>query len=131
MNQYLIDTNILISYLKGEAPQHVHEMIEKIIRSSFSVSVITKMELLGFRGYSDEEFLTANLFLSHAKVLPLIPEIVEKTIFLRRNYTIKLPDAIIAATALCHCLTLVTHNCADFENISGIQFMDPYKSSKL
>jgi len=122
VNQYLIDTNILITYLNGEAPQHVHEIIEKLIRTSFTVSVITKMELLGFRGYSDGEFLTANNFLSHAKVLSLIPGIVEKTI--------KLPDAIIAATALCHCLILVTHNFADFEKISGIQLMDPYKNSR-
>ena len=130
VNQYLIDTNILITYLNGEAPQHVHEIIEKLIRTSFTVSVITKMELLGFRGYSDGEFLTANNFLSHAKVLSLIPGIVEKTIFLLRNYSIKLPDAIIAATALCHCLILVTHNFADFEKISGIQLMDPYKNSR-
>jgi len=97
VNQYLIDTNILITYLNGEAPQHVHEIIEKLIRTSFTVSVITKMELLGFRGYSDGEFLTANNFLSHAKVLSLIPGIVEKTIFLH-------------VRQLCRLIQILRHN---------------------
>ena len=51
---------------------------------------------------------------------------VDLTIALRKEYKIKLPDAIIAATALANDLTIVTNNIKDFSNISGLQLINPY-----
>ncbi len=53
-------------------------------------------------------------------------DIVEKTIEIRKAFRTKLPDAIIAATALVYNLTLVTHNISDFRNILGISLVNPY-----
>ncbi len=54
-------------------------------------------------------------------------KIADQTILIRRALPkLKTPDAIIAATALVHQHTLVSHNLADFKNISGLKLIDPY-----
>jgi hypothetical protein len=90
------------------------------------VSVITKIEVLGFKTPNQyEESLLIN-FMQDVTILNLTDEIVVASINIRKNYKTKLPDAIIAATALVHGLTVVTHNSADFKNILGLALMDPY-----
>jgi predicted nucleic acid-binding protein len=66
-------------------------------------------------------------FVNTAVVLPLDELVTSHVISLRRQYKIKLGDAIIAATALAYDLTLITHNTVDFNNIRGAQIIDPYK----
>jgi len=65
-------------------------------------------------------------FTQEAYVFPLNEDIVAKTIELRKKYKIKLPDAIIAATALVFNLVLITHNTIDFKNIKNLKMMDSY-----
>ena len=50
----------------------------------------------------------------------------EQTITLRKKHKIKLPDAIIAATALVHNLTLLTRNEKDFSKISNVESTNPW-----
>jgi predicted nucleic acid-binding protein len=51
---------------------------------------------------------------------------VNKTIQLRQKQKIKLPDAIIAATALVNGLALVSNNTKDFKNIPDLELVNPY-----
>jgi len=51
-------------------------------------------------------------------------DIAEETIVIRQKYKIKMPDAVIAATALINNLTLVTANSRDFEN-TGVKLLIP------
>lgn len=51
-----------------------------------------------------------------------------QTIEVRKNYRIKLPDAIIAATAMVHGFTLVSRNDADFGKITGLKYWNPFTS---
>jgi len=53
-------------------------------------------------------------------------EIVNKTIELRRKHKKKLPDIIIASTAIVHNLTLATRNIADFKNIENLLIWNPW-----
>jgi hypothetical protein len=46
-------------YLNGEADLDTRKKIELIIAKSFNLSIISKLEFLGFRGYSDAEFASA------------------------------------------------------------------------
>jgi hypothetical protein len=52
--------------------------------------------------------------------------LVNTTIHTRQTYKIKLPDAIIAATALVYNLTLISRNSKDFDGIEGLEFINPY-----
>lgn len=65
-------------------------------------------------------------FVREALVISLEESIIDRTIDLRKKYRIKLPDAIIAATALIYNLTLVTHNILDFKNIKRLNLVDSY-----
>jgi predicted nucleic acid-binding protein len=59
-------------------------------------------------------------------VLDLTESIVDTSIVIRKIYKTKLPDAIIAATALVYDLTLITRNVKDFQNIEGLRILDAH-----
>jgi predicted nucleic acid-binding protein len=63
-------------------------------------------------------------FINDALVIELEQPIKLSTAVIRKQYRIKLPDAIIAATALVHDLTLITRNTSDFKNIEGLKIID-------
>lgn len=122
--KYLIDTNILIYYFNGSLSVSAKEKITAMLTDEFNISVISKMEFLGFSRFDSREKQEAARFISFADVLPLSDAIVERTIQLKQAAKIKLPDAIIGATALCHNLNLVTHNVKDFAGIN-LAISDP------
>lgn len=105
--EFLLDTNVVVGWLeeKGAATELrlEHEPVE-----SFAVSQITRMELLSFPALTDEERNRIDSFLSSITVILLDEAIETAAIALRRKSRLKLPDAIIAATASVHGLTLLT-----------------------
>ncbi|MBS1530058.1 MAG: type II toxin-antitoxin system VapC family toxin [Bacteroidetes bacterium] len=84
--------------------------------------MINKIELPGFKQVPEQIIL----FIENSFVIGLDDAIVTQTISLRKEYKIKLPDAIIAATALILDLTLVTNNITDFKKITGLKLLNPY-----
>lgn len=83
------------------------------------------MECLGFNfSLKDEETIMIGLCKSFENY-NINNEIISETIFLRKQYKIKLPDAIIAATALVNNWILVTINTKDFEKIKNLKFINP------
>lgn len=113
-------TNAVIEFLGGTLPDSGSNWLQKIIdQSQHHLSVINHIELLGFNG-SPAEMQTIEEFIDAANVLPLSDIVVGKTIELRKNFKIKLPDAIIAATSLAYNLTLITRNTADFQKIPAL-----------
>jgi hypothetical protein len=120
--KYLIDTNILIEYTGDLLPEEAYSFVSGIIDQQFTISVINKIEVLGHNtaGLDIEEFIGL------ADVLQLTEEITNKTIKLRKVYKTKLPDAIIAATALVNKLTIITRNTKDFDKIQGLEVLNPY-----
>lgn len=125
--KYLIDTNILIYFIDGKLTQSQKEEVTSIFTKSFNISIISKIEFLGFRKYLDEsKFEIAKDFISNAKVINLSDDMADTIIEIRQRKKIKLGDAIIAATALSHDLTIVTRNQKDFEKINGISVFNPF-----
>jgi predicted nucleic acid-binding protein len=116
---YLIDTNIIIYYFNGLTDD---ESIHTILANSFKISIITKIEFLGWAQFATdpESHTKAREFISYATVLNLTEAIAEQAIILRQQFKAKTPDAIIAATALVNGLTVVTNNTADFSRL-GVQ----------
>jgi hypothetical protein len=104
----LFDTNILVDYLNAvpEARTELQRYTEK------AVSIITWMEVMAGAN-PDLEAATRN-FLSGFDLVDVDERIAERAVNLRRNHRIKLPDAIIWATAQVHAMLLVTRNIRDF-----------------
>jgi hypothetical protein len=71
-------------------------------------SFVTRIELLGFPGITSQEIDGIERTLAQMQYTALTKEIEDCTIALRRNYRLKTPDAIIAATAKCLTLELLT-----------------------
>lgn len=115
----LLDTNILIDVLRGERTALV--WLEEQQRPA--ISVISWIEVLvGCRG---GEAAPVEAWLQTFPCLPLDHAIASATVPLRQEHGIKVPDAIILATARCHGLLLATRNVRDFPlAIGGI--VHPY-----
>ena len=120
---YLLDTNAVIDFSEKKLPDHSRKQLLVIIDTFPQISVITKIELLGFTATPPSIFA----FVDEASIIPLSDEIVDKTIELRTKHRIKLPDAIIAATAIIFDLVLITHNTSDFKNIKGLQVANSHR----
>ena len=123
---YLIDTNVIIDYFGQLLPEKVTLLLDQIIDNRFYISVINKIELLGFSGLQETEENIFQEFVRAAEILNLNEDVIDMTISLRRNYRIKLPDAIIAATALVYDLVLLTRNIKDFSKIGDLKIPDLY-----
>jgi predicted nucleic acid-binding protein len=126
MKEYLLDTNILIYHFADTIPKKEVNNIEEIFRTSFNISILTKIEFLGWEKHTEEGFEKAREFISFANVFSLTDEIVDLTIDIRRQSKMKLPDAVIAATALNNNLILVTRNDNDFKDINGLEIYNPF-----
>jgi predicted nucleic acid-binding protein len=105
----ILDTNVLI-YLSKYILNP-----ERILSDQTTISIITKIEVLGFQFKNNDEHELLLAMCNELKVLPLTDLIAKETISLRQNYRIKLPDAVIYATALIENIPLVTNNIKDFK----------------
>jgi len=120
--KYLLDTNVVLDFMAKNLPDKSQKIVAKIIDDEINISLITKIELLGF---SDVEQNVID-FVSCSNVFTLSDDIVNKTIELRRKHKKKLPDTIIAATAIIHKLTVATRNTADFKNFKNLSVWNPW-----
>lgn len=123
--RFLIDTNILLEYIGNILPLKANKLVDDIITDDFNISVINYIEILGHQSATQD----ISDFLNLANRYELTQEIVRQTIILRKIVKIKLPDAIIASTAIVHNLVLISRNTKDFENIKGLELLNPHKDS--
>lgn len=121
--KYLIDTNAVIDYLDGKLPSSGNNLLDD---NNVNISVITRMELLSWSGSLEKQTEILEEFISLSQVFNLSESIIQKTIKVRKAFATKLPDAIIAATALTHDFTLITRNTKDFNKIAGLNVVNPH-----
>ena len=121
-----MDSNAVIEFLGGALPPKGSRWLEQLVdNQSHCLSVINRIELLSYNGNPSEMQVVAD-FIGESNVLLLAEEVVLKTIEIRKQTKIKLPDAILAATALVHKLTLVSRNTGDFKNVPGLTVVNPH-----
>jgi predicted nucleic acid-binding protein len=104
----LFDTNILIDYLNGIAQAHR----EIRLYDDQAISIITWMEVMA--GATPPVEAATRSFLGQFDVVSLDDRIADRAVSLRRAHKIKLPDAIIWASAQVTRALLVTRNVKDF-----------------
>ncbi|MCS7366017.1 MAG: type II toxin-antitoxin system VapC family toxin [archaeon GB-1867-035] len=121
---YLVDSNYIIYFSKGD--NEIATFFEEVQRrrNKLYISIITYLEVWGYWNLSDEEKEFLNTIRPAFIIIPLSLKIADKAIFLRQNMKIKLADAVIAATALVHGLSLVTNNIDDFKNIQNLNLLN-------
>jgi len=118
--EILIDTNIAIGYVGNRLDIHLLKKLDRIFNGTYHLSVINKIEILGYPDLSSEEEQVFNLLINNAVLHPIDNAIIKKTIEIKKKYRIKLPDALIAATCLVYRLEILTFNLNDFKNIKGL-----------
>ena len=105
----VFDTNILIDYLMGrdEAQQEFDRYSRR------GISIVTWMELQ-IASRSEAEADVIDLFLREFRVMEITRQVARRAAEIQRNTRVRLPDAIIWATAQLESAPLVTRNTKDF-----------------
>jgi len=104
----LLDTNIMIGILKAHPPTIALLVTEQLEFNNCAISQITRMELLSYPSLEVSEKEVIQSLLANLLVLKLDESVEQEAIAFRRAYNVKLPDAIIAATAKVYRLRLLT-----------------------
>jgi predicted nucleic acid-binding protein len=116
---------VVIGFLAGQMPAAGMAAVSEMVDRKPNISVITQIEVLRFNDTPENEAVLAG-FVDSSLIHPLSDAIVRRTIALCKRDRIKLPDAVIAATALCGGFALVTRNLADFKNIPNLSLLNPW-----
>lgn len=122
---FLVDSNVLIDYVAERFKPEQLLKLDAFFDAELNVSIITKIETLGFNAPAAEEKKMLQFF-SVANIIGLTDDIAQLTIQLRKTIKLKTPDAIIAATSLIYKHTLFSRNLTDFKNIPGLTVLDPH-----
>ncbi len=122
--KYLVDSNIIIYHLNNNAT--ASGFLEKY-HQEIAISQITYIEVLSFP-FSKEELNLVDALLCTFKILDITEDIARQAVRNRQTKKIKVPDNIIASTAMVYQLTLVTRNTKDFTQLS-IDIFNPFASN--
>ncbi len=126
--EYLWDTNTVIYFLQKQFPPAAEKYIDKtLVHSQPAISAITEIELLCWKTANKKDLKVLHNFINDAIVFELERDIKLKTAEIRKRNKIKLPDAIIAATAVINKLTLITRNAKDFVSIEALEVANPFE----
>lgn len=103
MARFVLDTNIILYFLGGR-------LAEPLPVGPYAISVISELELLAYPGLVSSEEQRVRAFLADIAVPELTQAIKKHAVDLRRRYSLQLPDATVAATALVLEATLLTND---------------------
>jgi predicted nucleic acid-binding protein len=113
---FLADTNFIIHLNEG------NPLVEPFLDYSFGVSFITEIELLGAFSISKIKKSQLNNILKDCEIFEMNYQVKQLCIKIRQKYKIKIPDAIIASTAIIYKIPLITSD-RDFEKIKEIDLI--------
>ena len=125
--KYLIDTSAVIKYLDEIFPSNALSFMDALVDKDSHVSFITKIELLAWNPPIPEDIKIRIAFLSGSEIHYINDAIIEMAVKIRKETKIKLPDAVIAATALVYGFILLSDNDEDFKKVEplGLKYMNP------
>jgi len=119
MSRWILDSNVWIDAGAGRA-----DACRAVLQAGgiewCGFSAMSRLEVLGYaRLTADEENRLLQMFAQFHE-LPVTDEVIARAILVRREFRLKTPDAVIAATALLTNADLVTRNISDFTRVRGL-----------
>lgn len=124
--RYILDTNVIIYYCNGSLPERANAFLQVEVDKGIYISVISEIETLGYSLSTKYESLINEDFIDGSIIVELTRDVVDKTIEIKKASKIKLADAIIAATALVHDMTLISRNDIDFKKVTDLKYLNPF-----
>jgi len=118
----LLDSNIIIY---GSKPEHAF-LRALLAQDDSVVSGISYPEVLGYTGLTPAETSVLDAFFSTTPMLAVDDPVRRQAAKLKQQRKLKLGDAIVAATALVHRVTLATRNVSDFSWIPDLALFNPF-----
>jgi predicted nucleic acid-binding protein len=126
MGSYLIDSNIISKLVNQKLTNSGDKLVSENIDSGNTlISIIVYIELVSWKAPPQKDAL--NNLIQSATILNIDLKIAQVAGILRQKHRMHLADAVIAATAIHHKLTLLTDNERDFANIKGLKLINPAK----
>ena len=116
-NSFLLDTNIILYLLDGKS-----ELAEILDGTTVYISFVSELELLTYKGLTGSERENISLLLNEFVIVDINSDIKLKTIDIRSESNLKLPDSIIAATAAYLNITLFTAD-KDFSKVNNLDLI--------
>lgn len=116
--KFLLDTNAVLYILGGQINP------ESLPTGKYFISFIAELELLSYPSLTKNEEHAIKELLKEVDVININPEITTAAIALRKQYGLKIPDAIVCATSLFLDATLVTRD-KDFTRVKSLKILTP------
>ncbi|MBW1650330.1 MAG: type II toxin-antitoxin system VapC family toxin [Deltaproteobacteria bacterium] len=109
-NRYFFDTNAIIYLLKNSDSN-----LLTLLNSSewIGISIISQLEFLSFSKISENDLKLFDVFTQHIEVVEILSsniKLINDIIRIRKTYSIKLPDAIVAASAIYSDSVIITND---------------------
>lgn len=125
--KYLIDTSVIVKYLNNLLSPKATLFMDSLVDDDSKVSFITQIELLVWNPPIPEDIQVRKAFLGGSEIFHINDSIINLTIHIRKKTKIKLPDAVIAATAFHNDFTLLSTNDNDFKKVTliGLKYLNP------
>ena len=101
--RFVLDTNVILYFLGGR-------LVDSFPAGAYAISVISELELLAYPGLVSSEEQRVRAFLADIPITDLTQSVKHHAVDLRKRFGLKLPDAIVAATALALEATLLTND---------------------
>jgi tRNA(fMet)-specific endonuclease VapC len=127
--RYLIDTSCVIKYLNGTFPIEGQSFLNEILDKESLISFISEIELQVWNPSNPDDLQIYQSFVFKSTIIGIQEGLIPETIRLRKFYRLKLPDAMIAATAIINDMTLIGDNDKDFLQVNELKYINPKRLS--
>lgn len=121
----VFDSSALILFLNDALPIETVDLLNRHLPTGrVLISAIVRAEILAWHGHSASSLDAARVLLDVCELVPVNATVADEGARIRRETGLKLPDALIAATALLQSAALVTANGKDFRRVPGLALVE-------
>lgn len=123
--RFLIDTSAVIKYLNGTLSANGLSFMDKALANNRVISFISEIELQSWNPDDPNDLKIYQFFISASTIIGIDNDIIQETIRIRKSFKLKLPDALIAATAMVNQMTFIADNDKDFKRVPELKYLNP------